>query len=104
VKGPPAGGDRGHLPRLAGLLGEQLGRDEGGLGALGAAAALQPEHVDLLELEALRVRLRDHLHRLGRGRLVAAAQLDPGVGDRAQVADEVAGRALRLAPGPGPGG
>ncbi len=57
----------------------------------------------MVELESLGVGERDHLDRAGGGRLVAGAQLDAGVGDGAQVADEVAGRALRLAPGPGRG-
>ena len=40
-------------------------------------------------------------HRPRRGRLLAAGRLDPGLGDGAQVADEAAGRAVRLAPRPG---
>ena len=36
-----------------------------------------------------------------RGRLLAAGRLDPGLGDGAEVGDEVAGRAVRLAPRPG---
>ncbi len=39
----------------------------------------------------------------GGGGLLAAGRLDPGLGDGAQVADEVAGRAVRLAPRPGGG-
>ena len=39
----------------------------------------------------------------GRGRLLAARRLDPGLGDGAEVADEVAGRAVRFAPRPGGG-
>ena len=44
---------------------------------------------------------RHRLHRSGRRGLLAAGRLDPGLGDRAQVLDEAAGRAVGLAPCPG---
>ena len=58
----------------------------------------------MLELQTLHVVERDHPHRpRRRPLLVVGADPDPRVGDRAHVAHEVAGRALRLAPRPGRG-
>ena len=44
---------------------------------------------------------RHPLDRAGRARLLAAGRFDPGLGDGAEVGDEAAGRAVRLAPRPG---
>jgi hypothetical protein len=44
---------------------------------------------------------RHPLDRAGGGRLLVAGWLDPGLGDGAEVGDEAAGRAVRLAPRPG---
>ncbi len=45
--------------------------------------------------------IAEALHRAGRGRLLAPGRLDAGLGDGAEVGDEAAGRAVRLAPRPG---
>jgi hypothetical protein len=104
VQPAPAGSVESGLPALCGRLDEQLSRDLAGIRwPLAGSAVLEPEHVGMLELEALGVVASDHLHRAWRRRLVASAQLHPSVGDCAQIADEVAGRALRLATGPGRG-
>ena len=55
----------------------------------------------MVEAEALDRVERHPAHGAGRARLLAAGRLDPGLGDGAEVGDEVAGRAVRLAPRPG---
>ena len=66
-------------------------------------AVLEPEHEDAGELAPLGGGAVEAEDGARRRRLLAAGRLDPGLGDRAQVADEVAGRAVRLAPRPGRG-
>ena len=62
---------------------------------------LEPEDEDVVEPHPLGGVAGEALDGVRRRRLGDARRLDPGFGDGAEVADEVAGRAVRLAPGPG---
>ena len=106
--GPRGGQRRGVELRgaaLAVVAALDPGEDEAGArrpaDPLRRLTALQPEHEDVLELHPLDRVAGEALHGARRGRLDHAGRLDPGVGDGAEVADEVAGRAVRLAPRPG---
>ncbi len=68
---------------------------------LPVALLLQPEDEDVVEAEPLDRGRRHHVDRARRARLLGVLALDPGLGDGAQVGDEAAGRAVRLAPRPG---
>ncbi len=65
--------------------------------------ALEPEHEDVIEADPLDGVHRHPLDRGGGGRLLAAGRLDPGLCDGAEVGDETAGGAVRLAARPGRG-
>src|SRR6187549_2915023 len=92
---------------LALLVALDPGEDEAGAGGtadpLGAGGVLEAGDEDVLELHPLGRAARQSLDRARRRGIDRAGRLDAGLGDRAQVADEVAGRTVRLAARPGGG-
>ena len=65
------------------------------------ALLLEAEDEDVVEAEPLDRVGRHPVDGAGRARLLGVLGFDPGLGDRAQVGDEGAGRAVRFAPRPG---